>query len=153
MSPDNFQVLPANLYTAQNARLQIECVECRKPRVIYSNGKLSDSKLVSLLMGISDFDFTCGAPILPLAHPLVSTAHVRMDLTCATPIEYSYYSSKKIGRVDLCCHCAKPDIPVDQELNKNFKVVLPICETCLSEDKEVMCRIPYGKINLRRKQD
>ncbi|WAR05310.1 hypothetical protein MAR_020679 [Mya arenaria] len=55
----------ASMYTAQHARATIECTECRKPRVIYGKQKMSSREEVSFAILVSEFDYTCGAPITP----------------------------------------------------------------------------------------
>ena len=61
--------------------------------------------------------------------------NVRLQLCCASPIEFAYYAST-IGRKDICCHCAKEDVRPDKEVEKNFRIVLPICDDCKSARKK-----------------
>ena len=58
------------LYTLQHARLTIPCIECRKPRIIYSMVRPSERQKVALAMLLSEFDYTCGAPLTPTDNPL-----------------------------------------------------------------------------------
>ena len=55
-----------NMCVKPHARATVSCVECRKPRVLYSRFKLTDRQLTSLVMLLSGYDYTCGAPITPL---------------------------------------------------------------------------------------
>ena len=90
----------ASPYTAQNARLTVMCHECRKPRVIYSKRSLSESQKGTLVLAISDFEFTCGAPVLPPKSRLSKTVQVRAGLVCGVPVEVSYYNAA-LGQLDI----------------------------------------------------
>ena len=70
---------------------------------------------------------------------------VRLQLNCGMPIEFTYYSSSAITRKDLCCHCATEGIERDQEVLKQYKVVLPVCELCKSAGKGIPKRGPLKK--------
>ena len=49
--------------TAQTAQLLIECVECRKTRVVYGRRQLSEWQKTTFPMLLSQFDCTCGSHI------------------------------------------------------------------------------------------
>lgn len=55
-------------------------------------------------MLLSDYEYSCGAPITPPNHNLHGKVVTRVNLLCAMPIELSYYSSS-IGRSDLFAYC------------------------------------------------
>ena len=82
------------LYTAQSARLVVECVECGKPRLIYSILKPSARQLNRLEGWIEDEAFTCGQDLFPELHPQHKVMVVREGLNCASPVEVAFYSSK-----------------------------------------------------------
>jgi hypothetical protein len=126
------------MYIAQNARLTLDCVECRKPRVVYSQYQLTERQKVSLVISFSQYDYICGAPILPPAHFLVKKATMLPFLSCAKPMEIPYYSAN-LGRKDLCGICG---IPVD--MNQKYKFGLPICDTCIGKGKSPISQRPYG---------
>lgn len=92
------------LTTPQHARATILCVECRKPRVLYSKHVLTERQKVSLVIILSEFDYTCGAPITPPHHLLHGVVMTRSQMSCASAVEVTYYSGD-IGRKDTCCHC------------------------------------------------
>ena len=54
------QFAPSTMTSTQNARFLVTCVECRKPRVLYSLHKLSERQKVSLVVSMSEYDYTCG---------------------------------------------------------------------------------------------
>jgi hypothetical protein len=70
-----------------------------------------------------------------LCRELPLSDNVRLQLCYASPIEFAYYAST-IGRKDICCHCAKEDVRPDKEVEKNFHIVLPICDNCKSAGKK-----------------
>lgn len=133
--------------TGQNARLSVECTECRKPRVIYSKNKLTERQKVITVLHISElYDYSCGFPLFEKDHSLCSQIFVKSGISCAMPVEVSYYvGPDEVGRKDICAHCGTPEASVDQELKKKFKRVLPCCLECLNSGKEVLTSMPYGK--------
>ena len=53
----------AFIYTAQNARFTAECTECGKPRVLYGKVKLTERYKYQLALLLSEFEYSCGAPL------------------------------------------------------------------------------------------
>ena len=135
----------SSIFTALNAQAVTECVECRKPRFLYSKSKLTERQRVQLVLALSEHDYTCESPPTSPSHGLHGKVYMRLNINCENPIEIPYYSTD-IGRHDLCCYCAADSISVDQELKKQFKTVLPVCEACLLKDGiAVPCFRPFGK--------
>ena len=126
------QFAPSTVTSTQNARFLVTCVECRKPRVHYSLHKLTERQKVSLVVSLSEYDYTCGAVM------------VRASLTCAMPVEIPNYGSE-LGRRDICALCAAEEAETDQELKKKYKTVLPICITCKEVGKTPVIQRPFGK--------
>ena len=93
---------------------------------------------------MSEFDFTCSAPILPPDHVLASVAITRDILTCASPLEIPFYTAR-IGRNDLCGICGVEESFINEALKRKYKTVLPICEECESAGKTAIVQRPYGK--------
>lgn len=138
------QFAPSTMTSTQNARFLVNCVECRKPRVMYSLHKLTERQKVSLVTSMSEYDYTCGAPVLPPSNTLHNKVMVRAFLTCSMPVEIPYYGSE-LGRTDTCAHCAAEEAETDQELKKKHKTVLPICIACREAGKTPVLQRPYGK--------
>jgi len=136
----------SSVLTAQNAHSVTECVECSKPRVIYSKAKLTERQKTMLALLLSEYEYSCGSPVTPPSHALSGTVFMRLTLTCNDQIEIPYYSAD-IGRHDLCCYCAHDGTVVDQELKKKFKTVLPVCQACRDKSLVVPCFRPYGNSN------
>ncbi|WAR05994.1 LOW QUALITY PROTEIN: hypothetical protein MAR_021363 [Mya arenaria] len=132
--------------STQNARAIATCIECRKPRVVYSKTKLSQRKEVLLATCLSDYDYSCGAQLFPPSAPstLKSSVVIRPFLQCASPIELCYYGAD-LGRKDLCTYCADLESETDAELKKLYKTVLPICQKCRELKKEPIVQRKYGK--------
>ncbi|KAK6174900.1 hypothetical protein SNE40_013462 [Patella caerulea] len=138
--PDNIGTGNSSLFTAQNARYT---VECRKVRVIFSKNRLTTRQQTHLILTVSESEYTCGAHISVPGDILDGLVHVRQYITCAMPVEVSYYSSN-ISRNDICCYCSGNNAEVSQEKKKQYKTLLPICMDCQKEE-EIICYRPYGE--------
>ena len=127
----NCRTVPAGAakFTGQNARVLVECVDCRKPRVVHSTTRLSERQKLGLAIVFSEYEYSCGSEVVPPEHSLHNKVFVRTTLTCESRVESSYYSSD-IGRKDTCCFCACPEAEVDGDLKKQYKTVLPVCVAC-----------------------
>ncbi|XP_052286545.1 uncharacterized protein LOC127882125 isoform X2 [Dreissena polymorpha] len=140
-TPNDGNVQDTSLYTTQNARALVTCVECRKPRVIYCKQRLTERSRLSLAITLSELDFVCGSPITKPSSKLTVSCR---PCECATPVEIPYYGSA-LGQTDVCAFCGSSGGEVDQDLKLNFKTVLPLCSPCkLNGLKPIVFR-PYGK--------
>ena len=133
-----------HLCTKQNARAIVTCTECRKPRVIFSKQRLSERLKISVTIAVSEFDYTCGAPLLPPSNTSYEKVMCRSTLNCGTPVELQYYGSS-LGRQDICCHCCAEEVEVLPELKDKYQTVLPICKECIGKGKPPVVKRPYGK--------
>ena len=130
--------------STQNARSTVSCIECTKPRVIYSKHKLTQRQELSLAIAVSAYEYTCGSFLLPPSSPLQSYITLRPQLQCSLPIEIPYFGAS-LGRKDLCAHCGDPDGVTDAELKKSYKTVLPICPECRNKGIKPIVQRPFGK--------
>ncbi|WAQ96968.1 hypothetical protein MAR_029658 [Mya arenaria] len=133
----------ASIFTAQNARYSVECVECTKPRVLYAKSKLTERQQMQLITLLSEDEYTCGSFITVPNSSLHNKVHVRLGITCETSVELAFYRSD-FAKADLCCFCASDNAKVDAELKKRFKTVLPTCETCIEKGLEPIHARPFG---------
>ncbi|XP_052806896.1 uncharacterized protein LOC128236088 isoform X2 [Mya arenaria] len=135
---------PTFSMTAQTARGVVHCCECNKPQLYYRCTKLTCKHNLLIAKCISEFTFTCGAPI---AHPsyLSLRGVLSRKLTCGNPIAVCSYANKLNNKVDVCCHCGDTGGVIDTTLIAKFKSVLPICENCLDNGKHPITQRPYGK--------
>lgn len=83
--------------------------------------------------------------VINTGHVLQGKVFVKLQLNCQSPIEFSYYSSGINGKLDLCCYCKAEGVQQDKELKKQFRVVLPVCQTCLDNHKPILKRNPIKK--------
>ena len=123
--------------TAQNTRAVVYCVECKKPRVIYSKNKLNHNQRMLLGKSISSFEYSCRAFLFPpdTKSETAGTLCIRYSLQCEMQIEVPYYGSG-VGRADICSHCGGNNAVVSQELKQRFKTVLPMCKPWVNSGKE-----------------
>jgi hypothetical protein len=66
---------------------------------------------------------------------------VRLQMTCEMHIEFAFYASTH-GRQDMCAHCGSVGAVKDQELCRQYRVVLPVCRECLATNKVIPKRNP-----------
>jgi hypothetical protein len=95
-----------------------------------------------VILATSEYEYTCGSPLLPPRNKLYRTIMCRANITCSFPVELQYYSSG-LGRNDICCLCSNDNAEVDQELRKKYKTVLPLCEICKSQGKKTVLARPF----------
>lgn len=94
-----------------------------------------------------NYDFVCGCMAIPENHVLEGKVFSRLGLTCLSPLEWAYYSSK-IGENDLCCQCGTESGEVDVQLLAKFKSVLPMCVACNEKSLKPLTR---GSLSRKRK--
>ena len=129
---------------ATNTNLVIECVECSKPRLIFSKTKLSSRQIKSFKLVVKDFLYTCGATMIEFQAKDVNSSHqyildmvfVRGNFTCSKPVECLYYSA---GHPDCCVHCG------ESRWLETIVNAYPMCEPC----KQLKKREPV----MKRKQN
>ena len=78
--------------SAQAARTVVQCVECRKPRVVYAKTKIDIRHNMTPARNISCFEFSC-----------------------AMEVEIPYCGAE-LGRTNVCSHCGDPESSVNVEL-------------------------------------
>ncbi|CAG8453862.1 8482_t:CDS:2, partial [Funneliformis caledonium] len=93
-------------------------------------------------MAMETFVYTCGSPIVPEDHPLYNKIFVRMNLTCNSPIEQVYYSSK-VEHSQICYYCGQEENLVEpsQEISSRFQIVYPLCEVCQEKGKDFFTKV------------
>lgn len=117
---------------AQTAREIILCCECLKPRVVYSQRKLSIWDERALVHTVEGIFFTCGSSLQglelevqsgedPSVATLFSQVFVRANLTCDMPVEVPYYSSEQFAMICTSCGC-NTDVQVEGQY--------PLCGYC-----------------------
>ena len=143
LSAPNFA--ESTMCTGQNAQAVATCTECRKPRVVYSKSGLSEPHKIILATLLSEYVYTCEAPLTPPDSILFSRVMTKMNLQCGVGVEMAYYSTgSNIGRKDICCHCGIEEGKVLIELKSQYKTVLPICEGYKCKGLALVVGRPYG---------
>lgn len=143
-SVEQTEMADASAFTAQTARYSIQCIECNKPRVLYSKKKLTGRQQTQLVLLLSEIEYSCGSYVTAPNNKLQNVVLVRLGINCNTPVELPYYSSD-IGLKDTCCFCGGRQGEVLPELKLKFKTVLPICTDCKSTGLQPICQRPFGK--------
>ena len=91
--------------------------------------------------------YTCGCALFPPLSNFHGIIVVRQNISCISPIEAQYYSSKLVSFPPVCyhCGCAEETLVTDAEiteLKQQYSVVRPICFLCKSSGKNVFTSHP-----------
>lgn len=70
---------------------------------------------------MKQFDYSCGAPVLPPDHSLAGVAMVRSDLVCTIPEETTYNSASHLCQTNICAHCGEEGGDVLQEKKEMYR--------------------------------
>lgn len=132
-----------NSQFARNVCQTIQCCECIKPRVLYSQRKLKFEEGMCFQGLLCDVMYSCGSHLgdlvctdtPPLHGDLIDRVFVLGNLTCSTQIETVYYSSQAFENV--CVHCGGPDKLVRGEEAVD---IMPTCEACFVGKPKIMKR-------------
>ncbi|UZO20186.1 uncharacterized protein OCT59_011442 [Rhizophagus irregularis] len=108
------ELVPSNILISAKIREYIKCNSCRKIRCLYSNSHLIEQQKQDLKLVLQTYTYTCGSLIFSDDHNLAQEIFVRVQISCDSPIELLYYSSKKIGNIPICYWCGA---------NSDFKIV------------------------------
>lgn len=90
-----------HMFTTQHAQHLIQCIKCNEPRVVYVKHRLTTRTQMMLTVILDEYECYCGGEIIPPGHTLSGVCFVRTKMTCADPVELSYYGSCH-GRTDIC---------------------------------------------------
>ena len=116
----------------------LQCSECLKPRVLYSQRKLRMDEVESLRDQLTGMMYSCGSLLSELCSPesqeqttVVSRVFVRANLACTDPVETAYYSSGVFD--DVCVYCGDPNNIVRGEESAD---ILPTCKICFDDKRK-----------------
>uniref|UniRef100_U9TKM5 Uncharacterized protein n=1 Tax=Rhizophagus irregularis (strain DAOM 181602 / DAOM 197198 / MUCL 43194) TaxID=747089 RepID=U9TKM5_RHIID len=115
----------------------IQCGECDKWHVndvIYSKSKLSSHENDELTRFLDEIQYTCSDTFYD-----ISSSKVNNTLTCNSPIEILYYSSK-LFKESLCFNCG-----AECEEENNYGEYFPYCEDCSASVKNKKRRSKENK--------
>lgn len=117
-------------------RSSISCVECGKPRCIYTPKSLTPAQESQLQQLKDELWYVCGDP-LDENSPFVA----RRAISCSTVIEPNYYSAP-CYLPPVCCQCGNDDDLLGdfseymQQMSEQWSVVRPLCQDCHARGKE-----------------
>jgi hypothetical protein len=153
----------AGLLKPQFVRGRIECVECLRPRLVFSlkavskidadEGAAHKSTFKSELeRRVTDATFVCGAPLFEPGHPFAKLCVVNPTLRCGDEMEVQSYSTAKKFPSLGCGNCGQTQAldfdPYDANLSENatfkelasvYQSVAPQCALC--KEKKLPRRI------------
>ena len=114
----------------------LQCCECLKPRVLYSQRKLKLQEAQYLKDHLVGIVYSCGSLLSELfgqetspgQTEIVSRVSVQANLACADQVETAYYSSGVFD--DVCVHCGDPN---DIIRGEEAADILPTCGGCFND--------------------
>ena len=113
----------------------MKCIHCFKPRVAYAKEKLFGAHKRSMKRMLNDFQYVCGTVFHDLLIDdknkdscVLGMIHCRENLTCESPMEIPYYSSKLFK--NLCFYCGR-----ERNLMPSNIEFYPQCTSCQSKTR------------------
>ena len=123
--------------TAINVGKIVKCIHYLKPLVVYEKKKLSDAHKSLIKRMLNDFPYVCGTVFhdLPIDDKNkdsynLEMLHCRENLTCESPMEIPYYSSKLFK--NLCFYCGRERNRIQSNIE-----FYPQCTSCQSKTAKV----------------
>lgn len=108
----------------------VKCIDCNKPRGIYSAKKLIVDQKRHLEVLKEECVYTRSGILVPEDHELFGTVFVQPNVTCSAPVVSPYFVARSTFK-SVCFHCEDEDIfPISDKLKKNFQSVHPVCNSC-----------------------
>ncbi|XP_053379602.1 uncharacterized protein LOC128548528 isoform X2 [Mercenaria mercenaria] len=120
----------------------VDCCECGKRQVVYSDKRLNPQEETVLKRVQEELMFVCGSVLFPGGR-YQDTIVVKEGQCCNSPIEVTYYAGKTMVFDPICFHCGDIDVAdtdAIRQLKEQFGIVRPICNTCLETGKTVVTR-------------
>ena len=121
--------------TAVNVGITVKCLECRKLRVIYTKKKLTNANMAMKRI-FNNFQYVCGTVFhdIPIDERNRDTLILELlycweNLSCTSPIEIPYCSSKIFPKICYHCGSSKRLLPSDP-------VFYPQCDRCQSKEQQ-----------------
>ncbi len=90
-------------------RKVIVCGECQKPRCVYAGTRLTREQDVLLQEVVESKVYTCGSTLFYPNTPFDDTIVVKENISCADPMEASYYSAALVKFPPVCYYCGKDE--------------------------------------------
>ncbi|CAB4381993.1 unnamed protein product [Rhizophagus irregularis] len=130
--------IPKSILVVSKIRGYINCEDCGKRRCVYSEKSLTHEEQEDFQQVLDSYSYSCGAPVFPDDHYLKELIFVCTQISCDSPIEILYYSSRKSGNYPICYYCGEREdlVTPPQSLRECFKQIYPLCEECHQNRKE-----------------
>ncbi|CAB5190107.1 unnamed protein product [Rhizophagus irregularis] len=137
-SQANAEPIPKSILVVAKIRGYINCKDCGKRCCVYSDKSLTCKEQEDYQQAMDLYSYSCGAPIFPDDHYLKEVVFVRTRISCNSPIEILYYSSRRSGNYIICYYCGEREdlVTSSQSLKERFKQIYPLCEGCQENGKE-----------------
>ena len=103
---------------------------------------MSQDEIQDFKQSLDVYDYSCGAPLFSDDHYLTRILFVRVKISCDTPMEILYYSSRKLGNINVCYYCGTDGDFIDPPsiLRTKYKIIYPLCQGCQDKGKEFSTR-------------
>ncbi|GES77742.1 hypothetical protein GLOIN_2v1780244 [Rhizophagus clarus] len=136
-SQANAEPIPKSILIVAKIRGYINCKDCGKRRCVYSDKSLTCKEQEDYQQAMDLYSYSCGAPIFPDDYYL-KVVFVRTRISCDSPIEILYYSSRRSGNYPICYYCGEREdlVTSSRSLKEHFKQIYPLCEGCQENGKE-----------------
>ena len=124
--------IPKGIFNYTKIRTFVLCHFCGKTRCLYSITALTSEQKDQIKIYIDQARFTCGERLFPQDHhPFGNILFTKQALTCDSPVEVGYYSSR-LQKDQLCYYCRSEEflIDINDNLLENYQSVYPLCSNC-----------------------
>src|SRR5688500_17312108 len=127
----NAEWASSTIFANTKVRNIIQCFQCGKFRCLYSEKALTNIQQSLFKCIIDDWDYSCGSSLVSKGHELYNVLFVREKISCESPIELAYYSSRK-HNPSICywCGCDQELLEVPTSMTLKYKFVFPMCNVC-----------------------
>ena len=129
--------------TAETVCDYVVCMECLKPRCVYSSKRLTHAQYAQLQCYKEEFLYSCGGSIIPEESSLATLCCTELISGCHENITPNYYASRLTN--PPCCYVcgAFGDLcPVLDEMKHSYQSVHPVCNECSATGKKERTRGP-----------
>ncbi|CAB4382038.1 unnamed protein product [Rhizophagus irregularis] len=133
----NAKPIPKSILVVRKIHSYINCEDCGKCHCIYSDKSLTCKEQQDYQQALDLYSYSCDAPIFPDDYYLKETVFVHIRISCNSPIEILYYSSRKSGNYPICYYCGESEdlVITPQSLKERYKQIYPLCEGCRIMEK------------------
>ena len=145
----------SGVFHANSVVGSIDCVNCLKPRLIFSSMKKRDAEFSTLQRLIGERKgnaqhYICGTPLCFDANDqLNDKAFVVQAITCSSLVQPAYHSTQSVRFLNVCVGCGSSDSnQFIKDLEHKSRPCNPLCKQCHTEGVTPQMR---GKSNFHQK--